>query len=168
MAYASSQRTLLWGIPASHWHFEATDDTTILVDGMRSPKSSSYLHVEYIGFLLHEAMLFIAALVSLIGQRVQSRIPAGYYESQALGMWILRKRYQKSMRVFASYSVLFGALFFPIRRTNNCRKVVALWDGLNLGILTVEEAVASVPIETPVKYRRNDFPVISMRIDENR
>ena len=51
---------------------------------------------------------------------------------------------------------------------NNRRKVAALWDGLNLGTLTVEEALASVPVETPVKYRRNDFPVVSMRIDGNR
>lgn len=32
--------------PASHWHFEVTDDTTIIVDGMRLPKFSSYLHGE--------------------------------------------------------------------------------------------------------------------------
>jgi hypothetical protein len=31
-------------IPASHWHFKVTDDTTIIVDGMRLPKFSSYLH----------------------------------------------------------------------------------------------------------------------------
>ena len=34
-------------------------------------------------------------------------------------------------RVFASYSVLFGAFYFSIGRTNNHRKVAALWDGLN-------------------------------------
>jgi len=33
-------------IPASHWHFEVTDDTTIIVDGIRLPKFSSYLHGE--------------------------------------------------------------------------------------------------------------------------
>ena len=33
-------------VPASHWHFEVTDDTTIIVDGMRLPRFSSYLHGE--------------------------------------------------------------------------------------------------------------------------
>jgi len=33
-------------VPASHWHFDVTDDTTIIVDGMRLPKFSSYLHGE--------------------------------------------------------------------------------------------------------------------------
>jgi len=33
-------------VPASHWHFEVTNDTTITVDGMRLPKFSSYLHGE--------------------------------------------------------------------------------------------------------------------------
>jgi hypothetical protein len=33
-------------VPASHWHFEVTDDTTIIVDGMRLPKFSSYFHGE--------------------------------------------------------------------------------------------------------------------------
>ena len=32
--------------PASHWHFEVTDDTTMIVDGMRLPKFSSYLRGE--------------------------------------------------------------------------------------------------------------------------
>jgi hypothetical protein len=32
--------------PASHWHFEVTDDTTIIVDGIRLPKFSSYLRGE--------------------------------------------------------------------------------------------------------------------------
>jgi len=40
-------------------------------------------------------------------------------------------------------------------RGNNRRKVAALWDGLKQGILSVEEAVASVPIETKPKYRRS-------------
>jgi hypothetical protein len=59
--------------------------------------------------------------------------------------------------------------FFSLRRMVNRRKVVALWDDLNQGILTVEEAVASVPIEEPVpaKFRRNNFPVMSLRLDEN-
>ena len=48
---------------------------------------------------------------------------------------------------------------------NNRRKVIALWDGLNQGKLTVEEAVALVPIETLVKYCRNDFPIVSIRLD---
>ena len=33
-------------IPASHWHFEVTDDTTIIVDGIRLPKFSSYLQIK--------------------------------------------------------------------------------------------------------------------------
>jgi len=32
--------------PASHWHFKVTDDTMIIVDCMRLPKFSSYLHGE--------------------------------------------------------------------------------------------------------------------------
>ena len=33
-------------IPASHWHFEVTDDTTIIVDEIRLPKFNSYLYGE--------------------------------------------------------------------------------------------------------------------------
>ncbi len=72
------------------------------------------------------------------------------------------------MTEFSPATRFFLEHFFSVRRMNSRRKVAALWDGLNQGILAVEEAVASVPIEMPVKYRRNDFPVVSMRIDENR
>jgi len=33
-------------VPAGHWNFKVTDDTTMIVDGMRFPKLSSYLHGE--------------------------------------------------------------------------------------------------------------------------
>jgi len=33
-------------VPANHWHFKVTDETTIVVDGIRLPKFSSYLHGE--------------------------------------------------------------------------------------------------------------------------
>ena len=32
--------------PASHWHFDITEDTTIIVDGIRFPKFVSYLQGE--------------------------------------------------------------------------------------------------------------------------
>jgi len=69
------------------------------------------------------------------------------------------------MTEFSPATRFFLEHFFSVRRLKNRRKVTALWDGLNQGKLTVEEAVALVPIETPVKYRRNDFPVVSLRLD---
>jgi len=38
---------------------------------------------------------------------------------------------------------------------HNCRKVAELWDALNRGKLTAEEAVALAPIERPLKYQRH-------------
>jgi hypothetical protein len=54
--------------------------------------------------------------------------------------------------------------FFLLRRIYNCRKVVELRDGLNQGVLTVEEAVALVPLESYPKHERKDIPVISIDI----
>ncbi len=38
-----------------------------------------------------------------------------------------------------------------------------LWDGLNRGVMTVEDAESLVPFERP-KPHRKDFPVISIKI----
>ncbi len=154
--------------PASHWHFEVTDDTTIIVDGMRLPKFSSYLHGVSIDFffwpcctvLLH---LFIAALVSLLVQRLQSSIPAGYYELQTVDVWTLRGKYPDSLTELSPTDRFFLEHFFGVRRLRSRRKIVELWDGLNRGLMTVEEAVALVPIDSP-KHQRKDFPVISIKI----
>ena len=69
------------------------------------------------------------------------------------------------MTEFSPAARFFLEHFFSARGTNNRTKITALWDDLNQGKLTVEEAVALVPIERPVKYRRNDFPVVSIRLD---
>jgi hypothetical protein len=66
---------------------------------------------------------------------------------------------QKSMTEFRQLLGSFWSIFVSVRRTNNRRKVAALWDSLNQGNLTVEEAVALK------RNRRNDFPVVSIRID---
>ena len=69
------------------------------------------------------------------------------------------------MTEFSQATRFFLEHFFSLRRMNNRRKFTALWDGLSQGKLTVEEAAALVPIEMPVKYRRNDLPVVSLRLD---
>ena len=45
----------------------------------------------------------------------------------------------------------------PSRKRHNCRKVAELWNALNHGTLTAEEAVALAPIE-------GHFPVISIKL----
>ena len=44
LMYADGPNLLL--VPASHWHFEITEDTTQVIDGIRLPKYSSYLQGE--------------------------------------------------------------------------------------------------------------------------
>jgi len=52
-----------------------------------------------------------------------------------------------------------------LRRMTSRRKVAGLWDGINKGILTVEEVVAQVPtIGTHPKIQRREFPVVSIKI----
>jgi hypothetical protein len=63
--------------PASHWHFEVTDDTTIVVDCMRLTEFSSYLQGEWtepLPVTLYSRHLHFPALVSLLIQRLQSSI----------------------------------------------------------------------------------------------
>lgn len=109
-------------------------------------------------------LFFVAALVSLVGKRVQSSIPVGYYELQTVDVWALREKYPNSLAELSPATRFFLEHFFSVRRLNNRRKVVELWDGLNHGNLTIEEAVALVPIETRPEYQRRDFPVVSMKI----
>ena len=48
--------------PASHWCFKVTDDSTMIVDGMRLPKFSSYVHGESI-FVLPVAQRNLRSLI---------------------------------------------------------------------------------------------------------
>ncbi len=66
-------------------------------------------------------------------------VPYGYYELQAIDVWTLRRS-------------------FRVRRISSCRKIVELWDDLNRGIMTIEEAKAWP------KPPRKDFPVILIKI----
>ena len=50
------------------------------------------------------------------------------------------------------------------RRGPNRKKVAELWDSLNRRVLTVEEAVALVPIERNSGYQRKDIPVVSIKV----
>jgi len=106
--------------------------------------------------------LFIAALVSLLIQRLQSSFPTGYYELQAVDIWTLRRKYPNSLTELSPADRFFLEHFFRVRRISSRRKIVELWDGLNQGVM-IEEAEALVPFERRKPYRK-DFPVISIKI----
>jgi hypothetical protein len=107
---------------------------------------------------------FSSALISIIGERVRSLVPVGYYALQAMNVWVLRKKYPNSMSELSPADRFFSEHFFSLRRLHNCRKVVELWDAVNNGTLTAEEAVDLAPVERPLKYERTPFPVISIKL----
>jgi len=81
-----------------------------------------------------------------------------------MDVWVLRKKYPNSLTELSPADRFFVEHFFLVRRINSRRKVAELWDGLNQGILTVEEAVALVSIERLPKYERRDIPVVSIKV----
>jgi len=78
---------------------------------------------------------------------------------QALDTWVLRKKYPDALTKLSPADHFFLERFFLLRRTHNCRKVVELWDSLKGGVLTIEEAVASAPIERYPEHRRKNVEV---------
>jgi hypothetical protein len=107
---------------------------------------------------------FYSALISIIGERVRSLVPVGYYELQAMNIWVLQEKYPNSMTELSTADRFFSEHFFSLRKRHNCRKVVELWDAVNHGTLTAEEAVDLAPVEKPLKYQRTHFPVISIKL----
>lgn len=87
---------------------------------------------------------------------------------QALDMWALRRKYPDALTELSPADQFFLERFFLLRGTHNCRKVVELWDGLKGGVLTIEEAVASVAIEGhPERRRKNvEVPLDYVAFDE--
>lgn len=157
-----------WGVilaPASHWHFKVTDDTTIVVDGIRFPKLNSYLHGEpslTISAVSYKP--FIAALISILCQRCQSSIPAGYYQLQALSAWAPQQKYPNSLLCLSPADQFFLDYFFKFRRRANLKKIVELWVRLNQGILTIEEAEVLVPVERRPRHERWEIPMLSIKV----
>ncbi|KAK2460483.1 hypothetical protein APHAL10511_007489 [Amanita phalloides] len=68
-----------------------------------------------------------------------------------MNAWILRGKYPDALKELSPADKLFLDHYFSLRRPQNLRKVVELWDGLRKGVLTVDEAVASVPVEKVVR-----------------
>jgi len=79
-----------------------------------------------------------------------------------MDVWILRKKYPNSLTELSSTDRLFLEHFFRVRRISR-RKILELGDGLNRGVMTVDEAEALVPFERP-KPPKKDFPVSSIKI----
>jgi len=117
--------------PATHWHFNITEATTIIVDGIPLPKYDSHLE----------------ALVSLIAHRSDSNIGAGYYDMQTLDAWVLRDRYHDAVQNISQADRFFLERFISLRRIYNGKKIVELRGSLKLGVMTIDEAVALAPKE---------------------
>lgn len=80
-----------------------------------------------------------------------------------MNVWVLQDKYPNSMTELSTTDRFFSEHFFLLRKRHNCRKVVELWDAVNQGTLTVEEAVDLAPVEKPLNYQRTHFPVISIK-----
>ena len=68
------------------------------------------------------------------------------------------------MKELSTADRFFSGHFFSLRKRHNCKKVVELWDAVNHGTLTAEEAVNLAPVEKPLKHQRTNFPVISIKL----
>jgi hypothetical protein len=59
----------------------------------------------------------------------------------------LQDKYPNAMKKLPPVDKFILDYYFSVRRPRNRLKVVKLWEDLKQGIVTVEEAVALVPIE---------------------
>lgn len=89
----------------------------------------------------------MTAFVSLLTQRCKASIPAGYYHAQALNTWILHQKDNEELKEFSPADNFFLERFWWLRRRHNRRKIVELWECLNGGVMSIEEAMAAAPIE---------------------
>jgi len=55
---------------------------------------------------------FIRGTCIIIGERVQSLVPTGYFELQALNILVLQEKYPNSMTELSTADRFFSELFF--------------------------------------------------------
>lgn len=94
--------------------------------------------------------------MSLFTDRRKSDIPAGYFALQILNAWVLQDRYHDAVQNLSQADRFFLERYFSLRIRHNFKKILELRDGLKLGVMTIDEAVASAP-------RERDFAAEKLR-----
>ena len=82
--------------------------------------------------------------MSLISHRSKSIIAAGYYTQQTSDVWALRDIYHDALQNFLEAD-RFLERYSQLRNFFNYSEIVELRDGLKLGVMTIDEAVALAP-----------------------
>ena len=62
---------------------------------------------------------------------------------EALRILVLQDKYSTSLEELSLADRFFLKHFFSVRRPRNRKKVVELWNGLNAGYLSIDDAEAS-------------------------